>query len=62
MVTQSRVQTEIPPAQLFADCRNPYREVNTTGEVFDQLILTRDALRECNARMQTLQKWRNSVN
>lgn len=56
MITQ--IERPVPPAGLMQTCVMPVlRESNTVGDVVQNQLATRQALRDCAARMEALIGW-----
>lgn len=58
LVVSPTVETSYPPDALLRDCRRPYRQAATTGDVVDQLVITRGALDECSVKVACVREWR----
>lgn len=46
-----------PPASLTLPCPSPAYPLETTGDLARGLLAEREALRECDRRMQALRDW-----
>ncbi|SDP92617.1 hypothetical protein SAMN05428967_4487 [Phyllobacterium sp. YR620] len=55
----TKVVEVYPPAALMAPCPNPYREVNTTGDLVNRLTATEGALKTCSAQIDGIRAWRS---
>jgi len=59
VVTAPTVVVVTPSEALLAPCPNPYRASKTTGDMADQLTLTREALKICSAQVDGIRRWRD---
>ena len=48
----------LPPLVLVRPCPNPFRVIETTGQMVEQLTATRGALAACAAQVDALREWR----
>lgn len=52
-----KVQVIQPPADLTQACQEPAQAVQTTRDMVTYLLDLRDALRGCNAQLESLRQW-----
>lgn len=58
VVVKPEIVPALPPLALLRPCPNPFRLIDTTGQLVEQLTATRGALKACAAQVDALAQWR----